>query len=86
MSKIGSYDFIDIETGLIAWHLPTQSSNIINESYSLLGKKTFFRNCNAQFWGKFKAAFVVKFYQEEATWEYSEDLPTLSSNANSSLR
>ena len=40
---------VDIETGLITWQLPTQSSDIVNETYNLKisklvsdGKSIFF--------------------------------------------
>ena len=33
-NSIGDITGVDIETGLIAWQLPTQSSNIINETYN----------------------------------------------------
>ena len=33
-NSIGDITAVDIESGLITWQLPTQSSNIINESYN----------------------------------------------------
>ena len=33
-NSIGDITAVDIETGLITWQLPTQSSNIINETYN----------------------------------------------------
>jgi outer membrane protein assembly factor BamB len=33
-NSIGDITAVDIKTGLIAWQLPTQSSNIINETYN----------------------------------------------------
>ena len=34
-NSIGDITAVDIETGLITWQLPTQSSSIINETYNL---------------------------------------------------
>ena len=33
-NSVGDITSVDIETGLIIWQLPTQSSNIINETYN----------------------------------------------------
>jgi outer membrane protein assembly factor BamB len=33
-NSIGDITAVDIESGLIAWQLPTQSSSIINETYN----------------------------------------------------
>jgi outer membrane protein assembly factor BamB len=33
-NSIGDITAADIESGLITWQLPTQSSNIINETYN----------------------------------------------------
>ena len=33
-NSIGDITAVDIETGLITWQLPTQSSSIINETYN----------------------------------------------------
>jgi outer membrane protein assembly factor BamB len=48
-NSIGDITAVDIETGLIVWQLPTQSSNIINETYGFKisqlvsdGKSIFF--------------------------------------------
>ena len=38
-NSIGDITAVDIETGLITWQLPTQSSNIINESYNFKTSK-----------------------------------------------
>ena len=38
-NSVGDITAIDIETGLITWQLPTQSSNIINETYSFRTSK-----------------------------------------------
>ena len=50
-NSIGDITAVDIETGLIVWQLPTQSSDIINETYSFKisklvsdGKSIFFSN------------------------------------------
>jgi outer membrane protein assembly factor BamB len=56
-NSIGDITAADIETGLIAWQLPTQSSNIINETYSFKisqlvsdGKSIFFSNNKNEFY------------------------------------
>ena len=48
-NSIGDITAVDIETGMITWQLPTQSSNIINETYNFKisklvsdGKSIFF--------------------------------------------
>jgi outer membrane protein assembly factor BamB len=38
-NSIGDITAVDIEPGLITWQLPTQSSNIINESYNFKNSK-----------------------------------------------
>jgi len=38
-NSVGDITAIDIETGLITWQLPTQNSNIINETYSFKTSK-----------------------------------------------
>jgi outer membrane protein assembly factor BamB len=56
-NSIGDITAVDIETGLITWQLPTQSSNIINESYNFKssklvsdGKSIFFSNNKEEFY------------------------------------
>ena len=56
-NSIGDITAVDIETGLIAWQLPTQSSNIINESYNFKtsklvsdGKSIYFSNNKDEFY------------------------------------
>jgi outer membrane protein assembly factor BamB len=56
-NSIGDITAADIETGLIIWQLPTQSSNIINETYSFKtsqlvsdGKSIFFSNNKNEFY------------------------------------
>lgn len=56
-NSIGDITAVDIETGLIVWQLPTQSSNIINETYSFKisqlvsdGKSIFFSNNKSEFY------------------------------------
>ena len=56
-NSIGDITATDIETGLIVWQLPTQSSNIINETYSFKisqlvsdGKSIFFSNNKNEFY------------------------------------
>ena len=50
-NSIGDITAVDVETGLIIWQLPTQSSNIVNESYNFKisklvsdGNSIFFSN------------------------------------------
>ena len=50
-NSVGDITSVDIETGLIIWQLPTQSSNIINETYNFKisklvsdGNSIFFSN------------------------------------------
>ena len=38
-NSIGDITAVDIETGLITWQLPTQSSNIINDTYNFKTSK-----------------------------------------------
>jgi outer membrane protein assembly factor BamB len=56
-NSIGDITAADIETGLIVWQLPTQSSNIINETYRFKisqlvsdGKSIFFSNNKNEFY------------------------------------
>ena len=56
-NSIGDITAVDIETGLIIWQLPTQNSNIINETYSFKisklvsdGKSIFFSNNKNEFY------------------------------------
>jgi outer membrane protein assembly factor BamB len=56
-NSIGDITAADIETGLIVWQLPTQSINIINETYSFKisqlvsdGKSIFFSNNKSEFY------------------------------------
>jgi outer membrane protein assembly factor BamB len=56
-NSIGDITAADIETGLIVWQLPTQSSNIINETYSFKisqlvsdDKSIFFSNNKNEFY------------------------------------
>ena len=56
-NSIGDITAANIETGLIAWQLPTQSSNIINETFSFKisklmsdGKSIFFSNNKNEFY------------------------------------
>lgn len=55
-NSIGDITAVDIETGLIAWQLPTQSSSIINETYNFKisklvsdGDAIFFSNNKNEF-------------------------------------
>ena len=56
-NSIGDITGVDIESGLIAWQLPTQSSSIINETYNFKisklvsdGKSIFFSNNKNEFY------------------------------------
>ena len=56
-NSIGDITGVDIETGLITWQLPTQSSSIINETYNFKisklvsdGKSIFFSNNKNEFY------------------------------------
>ncbi len=56
-NSIGDITAVDIETGLITWQLPTQSSSIINETYNFKtsklvsdGSSVFFSNNKNQFY------------------------------------
>ena len=56
-NSIGDITAVNIETGLITWQLPTQSTSIINETYSFKtsklisdGKSIFFSNNKNQFY------------------------------------
>ena len=56
-NSIGDITAVDIETGLLIWQLPTQSSSIINETYSFKisklvsdGKSVFFSNNKNEFY------------------------------------
>ena len=56
-NSIGDITAVDIETGLIAWQLPTQSSSIINETYNFKisklvsdGDAIFFSNNKYEFY------------------------------------
>ena len=56
-NSIGDITAINKETGLITWQLPTQSSNIINESYNFKtsklvsdGKSIYFSNNKGEFY------------------------------------
>ena len=57
LNSIGDITAVDIETGLIVWQLPTQSSDIINESYNFKtskivsdGKSLYFSNNKDEFY------------------------------------
>ena len=56
-NSIGDITGVDIESGLIAWQLPTQSSSIINETYNFKisklvsdGESIFFSNNKNEFY------------------------------------
>ena len=56
-NSIGDITAVDISTGLIIWQLPTQSSNIINQTYNFKlsnlvsdGKSIFFSNNRNEFY------------------------------------
>ena len=56
-NSVGDITAVNIETGLITWQLPTQNSNIINQTYSFKtsklvsdGKSIFFSNNKNEFY------------------------------------
>jgi outer membrane protein assembly factor BamB len=56
-NSLGDITAVDIKTGLISWQLPTQNSNIINETYNFKisklvsdGKSIFFSNNKNEFY------------------------------------
>jgi len=56
-NSLGDITGVDIESGLIAWQLPTQSSSIINETYNFKisklvsdGESIFFSNNKNEFY------------------------------------
>ena len=56
-NSIGDITAVDLETGLITWQLPTQSSSIINETYNFKisklvsdGNSIFFSNNKSEFY------------------------------------
>ena len=56
-NSIGDITAVDVETGLISWQLPTQSSSIINETFNFQisklvsdGKSIFFSNNKNEFY------------------------------------
>ena len=56
-NSIGDITAVNVESGLITWQLPTQSSNIINESYNFKtsklvsdGKSIYFSNNKGEFY------------------------------------
>ena len=56
-NSIGDITAVDVETGLITWQLPTQSSTIINETYNFKisklvsdGNSIFFSNNKNEFY------------------------------------
>ena len=56
-NSVGDITAVDVETGLITWQLPTQSSSIINETYNFKisklvsdGNSIFFSNNKNQFY------------------------------------
>ena len=56
-NSIGDITAVDIESGLITWQLPTQSSSIINETYNFKisklvsdGNSIFFSNNKNEFY------------------------------------
>ena len=56
-NSIGDITAVDIDTGLITWQLPTQSSSMINETYSFKisklvsnGESIFFSNNKSEFY------------------------------------
>ncbi|WP_435097779.1 PQQ-binding-like beta-propeller repeat protein [Candidatus Pelagibacter bacterium nBUS_27] len=70
-NSIGDITAVDIETGLITWQLPTQSSNIINETYRFKisklvsdGKSIFFSNNKNQFYSLDAKTGIINWINE----------------------
>lgn len=70
-NSIGDVTAADIETGLIRWQLPTQSSSIINETFNFKisklvsdGKSIFFSNNKKQFYSIDVVTGVVNWMNE----------------------
>ena len=70
-NSIGDITAVDIETGLIAWQLPTQSSSIINETYNFKisklvsdGNSIFFSNNKSQFYSIDKITGTINWINE----------------------
>ena len=70
-NSIGDITAVDIETGLIAWQLPTQSSSIINETYNFKisklvsdGNSIFFSNNKGQFYSIDKTTGTTNWISE----------------------
>jgi len=70
-NSIGDITSINIETGLITWQLPTQSSNILNESYNFKtsklvsdNKSIYFSNNKSEFYSIDGKTGVVNWINE----------------------
>ena len=70
-NSIGDITAVDIDTGLIVWQLPTQSSSIINETYNFKisklvtdGNSIFFSNNKGQFYSIDKTTGTVNWINE----------------------
>ena len=70
-NSIGDITAVDIETGLIVWQLPTQSSSIINETYNFKisklvsdGNSIFFSNNKSQFYSIDKITGTINWINE----------------------
>ena len=70
-NSIGDITAVDIDTGLIVWQLPTQSSSIINETYNFKisklvtdGNSIFFSNSKDQFYSIDKTTGTINWINE----------------------
>ena len=70
-NSIGDITAVDIDTGLIVWQLPTQSSSIINETYNFKisklvtdGNSIFFSNNKGQFYSIDKTTGTINWINE----------------------
>ncbi len=70
-NSIGDITAVDIQSGLISWQLPTQSSSIINETYNFKisklisdGKTIFFSNNKNQFYAIDVKTGTIKWINE----------------------
>ena len=67
-NSIGDISAVDIESGLITWQLPTQSSNIINESYNFKTSKLVSDNKSIYFSNNKDEFYSVDIKTGVANW------------------
>ncbi len=70
-NSIGDITAVDIDTGLIVWQLPTQSSSILNETYNFKisklvtdGNSIFFSNNKGEFYSIDKTTGTINWINE----------------------